>query len=84
MPFYKKIGRNNIIRNEQMQVQHGILISKHSMGNAIKKPFMFIILIALFQKLLSSEFFASVEVCNMAKYYRKSDKLRIINFIGCR
>ena len=42
------------------------------------------ILIALFDKSLSQQFIARVEVCNMARGSSKLDELRNINSIGCR
>ena len=35
-------------------------------------------------KLLSKQFFASVEVSNMARYSSKTNELRDIDSIGCR
>ena len=44
----------------------------------------FMILIALFKKFLSLQFFASIEVSNIARCSSQTNELRDMDSIGCR
>ena len=64
-----------------LQFRYQIIVSSIKFRKGFAK---FIILIALFKKFLSYQYIASVEVSNMARYSRKTNEVRDIDFIGCR
>ena len=77
--FRKSLAQERFKSNLEFRYQ--IIVSSIKFRKCFAK---FMILIALFKKLLSSQFIASVEVYNIARCSSKTNELRNIDSIGCR
>ena len=77
--FQKSLTQERFKSNLEFRYQ--IIVSSIKFRKGFAK---FMIPIALFEKFLSSQFIASVEVSNIARCSNKTNELRDIDSIGCR
>ena len=79
LKFPMSLAQERLKSNVEFRFQIIVSLIKFRKGFA-----KFMILIALFKKFLSLQFFAGVEVSNMARCSSKTNALRDMDFIGCR